>query len=131
MAFFIHSTDDGRVLPYEYLPAGAITPKIGMALKMSSGVLALCTGTSKPEYISMEDHSAALTSGTLLAVVKVQPDVVFETVFSASATDVLPGDAVTIASDALRVTSTESSGVATVVSKAGSASGDKVRVRFL
>lgn len=131
MAFLIHSTDDGRVLPFEYLPAGAITPKIGMALKMSSGVLALCSGTNKPEYVSMEKHDAALTSGTIIAVVKVQPDVIWETTFSASASGVDPGDAVTIAADGLRVTATESSGVATVVSKEGSASGDKVRVRFL
>ena len=37
MAFMIHSTDDGRVVPIEYLPASAITPKIGMALIQSSG----------------------------------------------------------------------------------------------
>lgn len=131
MAFKIHSTDDGRVLPFEYLPAGAITPKLGMTLYMSSGVLAIAAGTQKPQYIAMEEHSAALTSGTVIAVVKVQPDIIFETTFSVSASDVLPGDAVTIASGGLQVTATESSGVATVVDKDGSASGDKVRVRFL
>jgi hypothetical protein len=30
--FTVYSTDDGRNLPVEYLPAGAITPKLGMAL---------------------------------------------------------------------------------------------------
>ena len=40
MAILIHQTDSGRVPGLEYLPSGAITPKAGMALKLTSGKLA-------------------------------------------------------------------------------------------
>ena len=32
MSFKIHSIDDNRISGIEYLPRGAITPKVGMAL---------------------------------------------------------------------------------------------------
>ena len=44
MAFKIYSTDDNRVPGIEYLPASAITPKVGMALTQTTGQLALATG---------------------------------------------------------------------------------------
>ena len=59
--FIPYSNEDGRVPPWEYLPCGAITPKLGMALVQSSGNLAIATGTNKPTYISMTEKSAAVT----------------------------------------------------------------------
>ena len=53
MSFKIHSIDDNRISGIEYLPCGAITPKVGMALVQSGGNLALATGTNAPTYISM------------------------------------------------------------------------------
>ena len=128
--FLLHSTDDGRVPSLEYLPCGAITPKAGMALTQSSGNLAIATGTTKPTYISMIEKSAACTAGDVIPVFRIDPGMIFETSFSASASGVIPGDKVTIASDGLRVTATETSGVAEVVCKEGSGSGDMCRVRF-
>ena len=130
MAFLIHSTDDGHALPWEYLPAGAITPKVGMALTQSSGNLAPASGTTKPTYISMREQDTALTAGDLIPVVRVQPDVIFETELSAAGTGLKVGNKVTIATDGLRVTATTSEGVAEIVEILGTEIGDKVRVRF-
>ena len=130
MAFLIHSTDDGRVLPWEYLPAGAITPKVGMALTQTSGNLALASGTTKPTYISMREQETALTAGDLIPVVRVQPDVIFETELSAEGTSLKVGQKVTVATDGLRVTATTTDGIAVIVEILGTAIGDKVRVRF-
>lgn len=131
MAFLIHSVDDDRIPAWEYLPCSAITPKLGMALTQSSGNLAIATGTTKPTYISMCERSTACTAGDIIPVIRVEPDIIFETTFSATATSIVPGNKVTLhASSGLQVTATTSSGVAEVISKDGSASGDKVRVRF-
>lgn len=130
--FLIHAADDGRNLPHEHLACGAITPKVGMALYLdtSTGYLALCNGTTVPEYISVTNCDSALTAGDCIDVVKVDEDVIWETEFSASAASIKIGNKVTIASDGLRVTATTSSGVAEVVYMDGTASGSMCRVRF-
>lgn len=131
MAFKVHSTDDGRVPGIEYLPCGAITPKVGMALVQTSGNLAIATGTSKPAYISMCERETACTAGDVIPVMRVQPDMIFETVWSAAATAINLGDKVTLhASDGLQVTATTTGGVAEVVGMDGTAVGNTVRVRF-
>lgn len=131
MAFLIHSVDDGRNIPIEYLPCSAITPKIGMALVMSSGKLAIAAGTNKPAYICMTEKSAAVTAGDIIPVIRVDSDIIFETEFSATATSINIGDKVTLhASDGMRVTATTTNGVAEVVYMDGTASGSMCRVRF-
>ena len=133
MAFFIHSVDDGRNIPIEYLPCSAITPVVGMALTQSSGNLAICTGTTKPRYISMVTKSAACTAGDIIPVIRVDADTIYETTLSASGTSLNLGDKVTLhASSGLQVTATTSSGVAEIIEfpKGTKASGDPVRVRF-
>ena len=134
MAFLIHSTDDGHVLPWEYLPCGAITPKVGMALTQSSGNLAIATGTTKPTYISMVDKETACTAGDIIPVVRVTPDTIFETSNSASFSGMTKGSKVTLhASSGMQVTATTSSGVAEVVDfddVAAAGTGGKVLVRF-
>lgn len=131
--FIPYSTEDGRVLPWEYLPAtGSTKPDIGLALVLSSGKLAKASGTTKPTYICMAEYPAAVTAGTLLPVVAVQPDVIWETTNQASLNGVNVGQAVTIHSDGLQVTATTSSGVATIVEKtAGTGTGNKTLVKFL
>ena len=131
MAFKIHSTGDGSVPAIEYLPAGAITPKVGMALVQSSGKLAIATGTTAPTYISMCEAKQALTAGDIIPVIRVEKDMIFETNFSAAATAVNLGDKVTLhASDGMQVTATTTSGVAEVIYMDGTASGAMCRVRF-
>lgn len=128
--FLRHSTDDGYVPSLEYRPAGAITPKIGLALVESSGNLVLATGTTKPTYICMTEGASALTAGDIIPVYRIDPSIIFETTFSASAADLKLGQKVTIASDGARVTATTTSGVAEVVYMDGTASGSMCRVRF-
>lgn len=131
MAFKIYKTDDGRIPGIEYLPCGAITPKVGMALVQSSGNLAIATGTTAPTYISMCEKDSACTAGDIIPVIRVQKDMVFETNFSAAATSINLGDKVTLhASDGMQVTATTTSGVAEVVYMDGTASGSMCRVRF-
>ena len=129
--FIPYSNEDGRVAPWEYLPCGAITPKLGMALVFSSGNLAIATGTAKPTHISMCEKSAAVSAGTVIPVIRVQPDQVFETTNSASLSGVNIGQKVTLhASNGLQVTGTTTSGVAAIVAKDGDAAGSRVLVRF-
>lgn len=130
MGFKIHTVDGGYVPGIEYLPAGAITPKVGMALVMSSGNLALCTGANAPQYISMCEHESTLTAGDVIPVIRASKGMIFETTFSAAATAIKAGNKLTIAADGMQVTATTADGVAEVVSMDGTAAGSTVRVRF-
>lgn len=131
MAFLIHSVEGGYIPSWEYLPAGAITPVVGMALYQNAGNLALASGTTTPTFISMTERTAALTAGDVIPVVRVSEDIIWETEFSAAATSVKIGQKVTIASDGLRVTGTTTGGVAEVVEMDGTTAGSKVRVRIV
>lgn len=130
--FIPYSTEDGRVQPWEYLPAtGSTKPDIGLACTLSSGKLAKCTGTTKPTYICMAEASAAVAAGTLLPCIKVQPDMIFEVKNQANISGVNVGQAVTIHSDGLQITATTTSGVATIVQKTpGTGTGNPTLVRF-
>lgn len=130
MAFLIYSTDDGHMPAWEYLPAGAITPKVGLALTQTAGSLAIASGTTKPDYICMREEESAVAAGTVIPVIKVTPDIIFETEWSAAAASIKRGNKVTIAGDGLRATATTTDGVAFVSDIEGTAAGDKVRVRF-
>ena len=129
--FIPHSIEDGHVPAFEYLPCSAITPKIGMALTVSSGNLAIATGTTKPSYISMVEKDAACTAGDIIPVIRVTEDIIFEVTNSASLSGVGVGAKVTLhASNGLQITATTASGVAEIVNKSGDASGSRVLVRF-
>ena len=131
MAFKLYSTSDGRVPPIEYLPVTAITPSAGAAMVLSSGKLALATGTTKPTYICARQDSAARTAGDLIPVFRIESDMIFETNFSVAATAVKVGDKVTLhATDGAQVTATTTNGVAEVVSMDGTTAGSVCRVRF-
>lgn len=128
--FIPYKTDDGRVPAWEYLPASAITPKVGLALVLTSGQLAKASGTTKPTYICMTEKDAAVTAGEIIPVVRVNADMILETTFSAAATSVVPGAKVTVATDGMQVTGTTTDGIAEVVELDGTTAGSKVRVRF-
>ena len=130
MAFKIHSVDDGRVPAWEYFPAGAITPKVGTALYLASGKLAVASGATKPEFISMIECGEALAAGTIIPVIRASGDIIFETKSSAAFTSINVGDKVTVSANGDMVTATKTNGVAEVVYIDGTASGDMVRVRF-
>lgn len=131
MAFLIHTTDDNRVPGIEYLSAGAITPEIGMALTVTAGNLAVAKGTAKPTYLSMCQKETACTAGDTIPVIRVQPDMIFETTFAVSAAAVKVGDKVTIHTDGQQVTATTTDGVAEVVYIDDTAAGSMCRVRIV
>ena len=132
--FVPHKNAAGNVIPWEYLPAGAITPKVGMALVQTSGNLAIATGTNAPTYLSMIEKDSACTAGDLIPVIRVDHDTIYETSNSASFASIKKGDKVTLhASNGLQVTATTTNGVAEVVDfddVAASGTGGKVYVRF-
>lgn len=130
MAFKIYSTDDNRVPGIEYLPASAITPKVGMALTQTTDQLALATGETAPTYISMCEKDGACTAGDIIPVIRVGKDMILETTFADDATSIKLGNKVTLYTDGLQVTATTNSGVAEVVYMDGTASGSMCRVRF-
>lgn len=100
---------------------------LGEALVLTSGKLTKCGATATPEYIAME----ATSDEAEIAVVRVTEDMVLESVFSADASSVAEGTKVTIASDGLRVTATDTSGVFYITKKLGSgASGTYVLGMF-
>lgn len=129
---FLPATVKGPgIAPWVQRPCGAITPKVGLALYLNAGALAIATGTTKPEYICMEEHEAAVAAGTPVYVLPVSPDIEFETQATAAMTAVKVGNKVTLATDGLGVTATTTDGVAQVVALEGTAVGDNVRVRFI
>ena len=139
MAFLLYSTDDGRVPPIEYLPCSAITPKVGMALVVSAGNLAVARSVNAPKYISLFGAASTLNGGTIIPVMRVGSDMILETTLSAAGTSLNIGDKVTLhATNGLQVTATtqDSSnnyiGIAEIVAfpDGTKTSGSRVRVRF-
>ena len=101
----------------------------GEALKLSSGKLAKVSATDNPTYIALGNKSDTDTARTL-ACIRVEPNQVYETTFSAKPESLAVGSKVTLDSGK-QVTATATNGVATIVSLEGaSKSGDKVLVRF-
>ena len=107
------------------------TYTLGEALVLSGGALTKCGATAKPTYIAGEDYTAPESGAPR---VPANPDggtMIFEVPLPPAPTSLTAGSVVTLSADALGVTATTTSGVATVVDLAGAAaSGDKILVRF-
>ena len=103
----------------------AVTYAVGDALVLTSGKLAKAGATVAPEYISAQGGLGK----NVLSVYQVEPNQEWETTLS-TAGELVVGSKVTLSSTADSVTATTTSGVAEVVSVAGSASGSAVVVRF-
>lgn len=131
MAFMLHSNDDGANLPIEQLPCSAITPKIGMALYLTSGKLAIASAGNIATHISMVNKSAAVTAGDLIPVVKIQPGQVWESKKDAANAMTL-GTAYDVASGGLLVDDNGNTGANFQVCYIEDAAlGSKVRGRFI
>lgn len=131
MAFLVHSTDDHRAVHLEYHPVSAIVPKVGMAMVMTSGKLAVAAGTTKPQYICMTQRESACQAGEIIPVIRVAADIVLETSFSTGASANNLGSKVTVSADGMQVTSTTTDGVAEVIYMDGTEAGSMCRVRFV
>lgn len=80
MAFRLYSTDDGHVPAWEYLPAGPMRPLLGMAMALDPATGQL-KKSNLPQFICMRDEESAVLSGTLIPVVKITKDQVWESEF--------------------------------------------------
>lgn len=105
MAFLRHQTVDGSIPGILYMSCGAITPKVGMALKVTSGNLAIASGADLPQYMCVTERSEALATGDTIGVVRVVPDTIYEVATPSSFSQVV-GAKVQIGSDGLSITNT-------------------------
>lgn len=100
MAIQFYQTDDGRVPNTEYLPCGAIIPKVGMALKMEDGNLTAAARADKPLYLSLTERVTVCQEGAMIPVARLGEDIILEAStpegFTAKA-----GDMVQLAADGM------------------------------
>lgn len=125
MAFKIHTIDDGRVPPIEYIDADSgLTPDIGTLLYVDSatGKAKLATGTQKPTHICN-----TVNKGDTVAAIRIGSDMVLETTASVAITQKVGAKVTTTGT---QVTNTATDGVAEIVALDGTEAGAKVYVRF-
>lgn len=126
--------EDGTNVPVcKEVKATAASYEVGDALVFdsSTGLLKACTGTTKPQYISAAKKTVT-ESDALLAVYPVFAGQEYKTQFSADASAVKEGSAVTIDATGKKVTATTASGVFTILEKLGSgAAGTYVIGKFM
>ena len=100
-----------------------------MALTLTSGKLAKCTGATRPDYISM--YGGTVAAGDVIPCIRVHEETIFETEWSAANTAAAVGQMVTIDTTGSKATATTTNGVFEVVAFKGTAIGDTVRGRFI
>lgn len=130
MAFLLKKIANSAVIAPEIKQLAAtsgVAYKVGDALGLSSGKAAKVTGTAVPEYICAENKTAG--SADTISAYLIEPNQEYETTLQTGGTLVV-GVKYTIHTDSAQVTATSTSGVAEVVSVAGSSAGDKVVVKF-
>ncbi len=128
--FRLSSMKVGLTPPIEYKTATASESySVGEALKLASGKVTLCSGTTKPEFVCVGPANGAGE----VPCVAVQDYMEFETTLVVAPADsaaIGVGDKVTIHTDGMQVTATKTSGVAQIVALDGQAVGDRVVVKF-
>lgn len=130
MAFlFKRATNSAKLAPTikQLAATSGVAYKVGDALGLSSGKAVKVSGTTAPTYICAEEKTAG--SSDEISAYLIEHNQEYETTLQTGGTLVV-GVKYTIHSDSAQVTATSTTGVAEVVSVAGSAAGDKVVVRF-
>lgn len=114
---------------WEWLPAEAITPKLGLclALDATSGQLEVSV---TPQYICMMEQGAAITAGTLVPVMAVE-DWEFETILNANDSSLKPGAKRDVASGGLKLGTATSNNNFLVTYVSGTTAGSVVRGHFV
>ena len=129
MAFKLYQMDTGITPPIDYVPATANEVfTVGEALVMKAGAASKCGATTKPTFVCV----GPAENGNV-PVMQVQDYMVFGTTLSAAPAEgatIKPGDKLTLSTDAMQVTATTTSGVATVVAIEGQTVDSVVHVRF-
>ena len=124
-----HSSNNGAVLPFEYLPAAAGSYEAGQLLNMSGGKLTAISAACKttPAYLCMGKHTVA--DGENLPVTRVSDDMIYETELSAEAADATIGTKLEISAGGLAADAAVA-GTFELVFLEGTAQGSMVRGRF-
>ena len=125
--FSFKRADKGNNPAIKEYPAAAGTYNVGDVAVLTNGYITKASGSTKPEYVLA--FKGTVASGDSVAVNPIYADMEFDTELSASGALKI-GDKVTINSDSDKVTATTANGVATIVSLAGTASGNAVTVKF-
>lgn len=123
------SSPDAVTPAWEWLPAEAITPKLGLclALDSSSGQLEVSV---TPQYICMMEAAAAVAAGTLIPVMNVK-GWEFETVLNANDSGLKPGCKRDVYSGGLKLSTATSNQNFLVTYVSGDSAGDVVRGKFV
>lgn len=118
--------------PWEWKPAASgLELKVGTALAFSGGNLVVATGTTKPEFICMEDVTTT-EAGQIIHVERIRPETEYETTLSeAPSGNLVLGSKYTLDANGERITATTTSGVATLTYFEGETVGSKCHVRFV
>ena len=130
MGFLVHKSDIGAVPPNEYLPASVGEYTAGQLLKMDGGKLASIDAamTTIPPYVCATEKEVA-ESGDVLAVNRINRDLIYETSLSAASAAAAPGGKLQITSGGLQVST--GTGPFEIVSLDGTAADSVVRGRFV
>lgn len=124
-----HTSNNGAVLPFEYLPAAAGSYEAGELLNVSGGKLVKISAACKttPAYLCMGKHTVA--EGEDLPVTRVSDDVIYETELSAEAAEAKIGTKLEVSVGGLTADAA-AAGTFEVVFLEGTAIGSVVRGRF-
>lgn len=128
-------SDNGAVLPWEYMPAEAGTYVAGqlLAVDTTTGYLEPIAAdlVTTPPYLCMADIKVE-TAGTPIPVTRVSKDHIYETTLAEAATGAVVGTKLQVESGGLMASKPSTgSGTFEVVSLDGTAAGDAVRGRWL
>lgn len=124
-----HMSNNGAVLPFEYLPAAAGSYEAGQLLNVTGGKLAAISAASKttPAYLCMGKHTVA--DGENLPVTRVSDDVIYETELGAEAAAATVGTMLEVSAGGLTADAA-AAGTFEVVFLEDTAAGSVVRGRF-
>ena len=125
-------SDNGAVLPWEYLPAEAGTYHVGQALNLdaTTGHLEAVAADldTTPPYICNAEVKVE-TAGTPIPVSRTSRDVIYETTLQAAAAGTVAGSRLVVKSGGTQVGAGD--GTFEVVSLDGTTAGSIVRGRFV
>ena len=96
----------------EFYPGGASAITQGEGLILSSGKLVVCGATTKPAFVALAKADA---NAAEVPVVPVTPEQVYEADASVSVSAAVVGTKVTLTATGDEITSTTTSGVATIL----------------
>jgi len=121
-------SDNGALLPWEYMSAAAGDYKAGQLLTVDEGFLAAIEDatTEAPPYLCMADIT--LEEGGILPVTRISEDYIYETTLAAADATAAVGGKLQIAAGGLEAAA--GPGAFEIVYLDGKAAGDMVRGRF-